>query len=206
MPLIFKEVNNSHSIACWKHTEDISFFEEKMSYRSNASHPERKKQQLSSRMAIFELDSHFPFDQVEHFNNGKPILKSSAIAFSLTHAKEIAGAIISQNGQVGIDIEKISDRVLKIEQKFLHREELALLPINKPERVRLATLLWTVKETVYKCFGISAVDFSHDICIKSIDKDLTSITIDFKPLQITGSKVFCHLIEEHWLSYMIHTK
>jgi phosphopantetheinyl transferase len=206
MPLIFKEVNNNHSIACWKHTEDISFFEEKMSYRSNASYPERKKQQLSSRMAIFELDPHFPFDQVEHANNGKPILKSSATEFSLTHTKEIAGAIISQNGQVGIDIEKISDRVQKIEQKFLHPEELALLPNHKTERVRLVTLLWTVKETVYKCFGIRAVDFSHDICINTIYEDFSSITIDFKPLQITGSKVFCHLIEEHWLTYMIHKK
>jgi phosphopantetheinyl transferase len=206
MPLIFKEVNNNHSIACWKHTEDISFFEEKMSYRSNASHPERKKQQLSSRMAIFELDSHFPFDQVDHANNGKPILKSSATAFSLTHTKEIAGAIISQNGQVGIDIEKISDRILKIEQKFLNPEELALLPSDKIERVRLVTLLWTVKETVYKCFGSRAVDFSNDICINTMDKDFSSITIDFKPLHITGSKVFCHLIEEHWMTYMIHTK
>jgi phosphopantetheinyl transferase len=206
MPLIFKQLNNNYSISCWRHTEDIAFFEKKMSYRSNASHPERKKQQLSSRMAINELDPYFPFDQVVQNDNGKPYLISSGISFSLTHSKEMAGAIISENHEVGIDIEKISDRVLKVEKKFLHPYEILMLPEEKTERIRLLTLMWSVKETVFKCFGLPAIDFSDHIRINTIGRDYTEIKIDFKPLEICGASVFCRFIEEHWLTYMVYKK
>jgi phosphopantetheinyl transferase len=206
MPLIFKEVKGNHSVACWRHTEDISFFEEKIPYRSHASHPERIRQQLSSRMSIFSLDPSFPFDSVVIPEQGKPFLESGVPDFSLTHTNFISGAILSTTHVVGIDLERISERILKVESRFLHTEERSLLHDAGNDRVSRLTLLWSVKETVFKCFGKSAVDFSSDIRIVALADDLSEASIIFQPLNNTVHRVICHRIDDHWLTYLVCQK
>lgn len=206
MPLIFKEVKEDHAIACWRHTEDISFFEEKIRYRSSASHPDKIRQQLSSRMAIFSLDPFFPFESVELPLQGKPFLKAGTPDFSLTHTHSIGGAILSQKHQVGIDLEKISERVLKVESRFLSPEELTMLQNVKDERVSILTLMWSVKETVFKCFGKPAVDFSNDIRIVSIAENFSEVSVVFRNLDNMVHRVSCHKLDDHWLTYMVTKK
>jgi phosphopantetheinyl transferase len=206
MPLIFKEVKEVHSVACWRHTEDISFFEENIHYRSVASHPEKIRQQLSSRMSIFSLDPHFPFDSVVNPPQGKPFLPSGIPDFSITHTNFISGAILSKTHAVGIDLERISERILKVESRFLHPEELSMLHVSSTDRVSMLTLMWSVKETVFKCFGKAAIDFSNDIRIVSIAEDLSTASIIFQPVNDTQHRVICHKLQDHWLTYLVCQK
>jgi phosphopantetheinyl transferase len=206
MPLILKETNDQASFACWETTEDLMFFEDQLPYRSTANNPLRKLQQMSARMALFQLDPAFPFGCVSEHQNGKPILKDGALEFSLTHTRKMAAAILSSSHIVGIDIERIDPRVLRIESKFLHPQEILRLAADEEERVLELTLLWTIKETVYKCFGRNAVDFSHDIFIKGISADQGFATIDFLPLKIENSIVSFKRVADHWLAYMAWEK
>jgi 4'-phosphopantetheinyl transferase len=206
MPLIFKELKENHALACWKHTEDTAFFEGRISYRSTSSHPDKIKQQLSSRMALFSLDPSFPFELVNHPANGKPFLPSRATEFSLTHTNCMSGAILSRKHAVGIDLERISDRVLNLKSRFLHAEELLMLEKEDMDQISLSTLFWSIKETVFKCFGKTAIDFSNDIRIVSIEKDLSMANIVFHALNDKEHHVFCHKIDDHWLTYMLWEK
>ncbi|NBT14970.1 MAG: 4'-phosphopantetheinyl transferase superfamily protein [Chitinophagia bacterium] len=202
MPLILKETSDKASFACWETTEDLLFFEDKLPYRSTAANPQRKIQQMSARMALFQLDPAFPFSSVQMETNRKPALKDRSLEFSLTHTRKMAAAILSSSHKVGIDVEKIDPRVLKIESKFLHPYEREGLPADQQERVSELTLMWTIKETVFKCFGKSAVDFSHDILIKSILHEHALAKIDFMPLDIENATVCFKRVADHWLSHM----
>jgi phosphopantetheinyl transferase len=206
MPLILKETTDQASIACWETTEDLLFFEGYLSYRSTASNPLRKIQQMSARMALFQLDAEFPFTSVQEDQNRKPILKDGSLEFSLTHTRKMAAAILSSSHIVGIDVERIDPRVLRIASKFLHPDELRGLSVDEEERVSQLTLMWAIKETVFKCFGKSAIDFSHDIRISEISFNDACSKIDFLPLGIENANVPFKRIGDHWLAYMAWKK
>lgn len=202
MPLILKETNDKASFACWETTEDLLFFEENLPYRSTVANPQKKVQQMSARMALFQLDPAFPFSSVQMETNKKPELADRSLEFSLTHSREMAAAILSSSHKVGIDVEKIDPRVLRIESKFLHPHELKGLFADEQERVSELTLMWSIKETVFKCFGKSAVDFSHDILIKKVLHEHSMAKIDFLPLGIEDATVYFKRVADHWLAHM----
>lgn len=203
MPRIYKQERDGIQLALWKITESADFFDQKISYRSPASNPEVKTQQLASRFLLHELSPDFSFDEIVLNNSGKPVFPDQKIHFSLSHTKGYAAAIISQHKPVGIDIELISDRVLKVEHKFLNEQELSLLSrFDSKQRVKYATLCWSIKETVYKCWGEGGVDFSSHIKIVDVtDADQGSAEVHFLK---NGShhQVGYMLFGDLWLTYM----
>jgi len=55
---------------------------------------------------------------------------------------------ISKN-RIGIDLEKANDKILRIKQKFLHPNEIKWTE-NKENEVELLTIIWVIKESLYK--------------------------------------------------------
>jgi 4'-phosphopantetheinyl transferase len=198
MPMVF---NNEHDGCCtglWEIAEDIPFFESFLSFRSTASNPEKIKQQLAARMILHSIDSNFPFADVEVLKGGKPVLKNNALKFSLSHCNGYAAAIVSSKAEVGIDIEPIHERVLKIEKKFLHPTELTQLDqFDYAQRVEYATLFWTLKEAMYKWWGRGSVDFSNDMVINAFDINQSG----------TAQMKFAQLPEDTFeLKYFLHNQ
>jgi len=168
MPLVHTIRDTEMFLGLWEITEDPSFFEQAMSYRSVASNPGQQLQQLASRMVLKAMQPSFPFDQIQLNPAGKPFLPEGMTQFSMSHTRGFAAGIISDKTPVGIDIEWISPRVLKIEKKFLNHHEYALLAsLSEQDRIVFASLFWSIKETVYKCWGDGGVDFSEQIKIQS---------------------------------------
>jgi 4'-phosphopantetheinyl transferase len=168
MPLVHTIRDTEISLGLWEITEDPLFFEQAMPYRSVVSNPGQQLQQLASRMVLKALQPSFPFDQIQLNTAGKPLLPNGMSFFSISHTRGFAAGIISSDAPVGIDIEFISQRVLRIEKKFLNAHEYALLaPLSEQDRVVYASLFWSIKETVYKCWGNGGVDFSEQIRIRS---------------------------------------
>lgn len=205
MPLILREDHQDFALACWETREDLAFFEQHLLYRSQATHTDRKRQQFSSRMALKQLLPEFPFDQVVREGEGKPRLLNEEYDFSLTHTQQYSAAIISGTHMVGVDMERIDARLLKVEKRFLHAEEYQLLPDDSEQRIIILTLCWSIKETVFKCFGRSAVDFAGDIRIHAINVDLTLADIEFIPFQ-SRQTVFCKKVADHWLTALAAQK
>lgn len=205
MPLILREDRQDFTLACWETLEDDAFFQQNLPYRSPATNNARKLQQLSSRMALKQLLPEFPFDQVSWGGEGKPILLNGEYDFSLTHTQHYSAAIISATHLVGVDMERIDARLLKVEKRFLHAEECPLLPDDPQQRIIILTLCWSIKETVFKCFGTSAVDFAGDIRIHAINPDLTLADIEFIPFQ-SRQTVFCKKVADHWLTALAAQK
>ena len=172
MPLVYQQEEDAFRLGLWKIEEDIPFFESAIPYRSNAVNQERAKQQLAARMALESVHRNFPFNQVRIVEGGKPVLKNNASKFSLSHCNGFSAAIVSDKNEVGIDIEPIHDRVLKVEKKFLNEHELDLLAsTGAAHRVVYSTLFWSLKEAMFKWWGRGGVDFSRDIEIVEFNAD-----------------------------------
>jgi len=203
MPLVRSIHNADISLGLWEITEEHSFFEQAIPYRAIASNPGQQLQQLASRMVLNVLQPSFPFDQIQLNPAGKPSLPEGMPQFSISHTKGFAAGIISAETPVGIDIESISPRVLKIEKKFLNPHEFALLAtFSEQDRIVFASLFWTIKETVYKCWGNGGLDFTEQIRIQSFDlQDHGTAAIQF------GQSAAVHTVHylregDLWLSYM----
>ena len=78
--------------------------------------------------------------------NGKWFVENKSINFSLTHSNNIVAIIISDEGEVAIDVELCDEKVLAVAKLF-----------NKPiddlsikDRIKYATEQWTRKECLIK--------------------------------------------------------
>ena len=83
-------------------------------------------------------------------NNGKHI--------SISHSKELVSVILSDT-KTGLDIQQISEKSLLLAPKFVSEKN--LIKLNKEK----ATLIWCIKEAIYKWHQKGGVDFIKDIII-----------------------------------------
>lgn len=126
----------------------------------------RQAHWLSYRLAIRQLlgdpiELEFYYDEF-----GKLHFKNHDYNLSVTHSGDYSAVILNSNHYVGIDIEKISDRINNVLLKFLSVEELKHVDENNP---KLLTLLWSAKETLYKLFGTGDLVFDKNILLDPIE-------------------------------------
>ena len=95
---------------------------------------------------------------------GKPHLKDGK-RISITHSNQFTGIIISDKHEVGIDIEKQRDKILRIAHKFTPIEEYRTIA-NTDALIRKLTIVWGCKESLYKIYAEPGLSFLHHINIK----------------------------------------
>ena len=112
-------------------------------------------------------------------DNGKPHLKDGKY-ISITHSYIFSGVIISEN-EVGIDIEKQRDKIQIIANKFVDYE-FNYLNKNAEDYIRKLTVIWGVKESLYKLFATPGMLFkAHFLVIPFMLEDgITVAWIDYQ--------------------------
>ena len=148
------------------HHLDFLSFREKLSY-ANISHPEKKKEWATARLAIHDaltaLQVPYPgFFKDEH---GKSQSMNGQGFVSLTHTPGFAGAIFHREQPVGIDMDLIREKILNIGFRFLDRSELDFLE-KDPSHY---TMAWSAKESIFKCQGKRGVSFRDNILLEPFD-------------------------------------
>ena len=105
--------------------------------------------------------------------NGKPSLNSN-YNISISHSYEIAAIAISDNFNIGIDVQLREDKIFNIQNKFLNKSEKS--NIGDDPTVDILTMVWVSKESIYKAIGLKGISFSENIKIdKVIENDKTGI-------------------------------
>ncbi len=95
--------------------------------------------------------------------NGKPYLANFPYKISLTHSFDYVSVMMSANREVGIDLELIKPKILRIANKFMKDEELAL--IDPAHEILQLYACWCAKEAVYKLQGNRGVSFRENMTI-----------------------------------------
>jgi hypothetical protein len=174
MPLILnKEVNNATRVGMWRIDETWVELKEQAlldtseeirfaSFKSEI----RKKQWLSYRILLKTmLSPDIPI--LEYDIYGKPCLKNSGTYISIAHSGDYSAVITSKSIPVGIDIERLKDRIFRIKDRFLSDEEDR--SISEPYRLERLYVAWGAKEALYKIHGKPEVEFRGDIFIDPFD-------------------------------------
>ena len=105
--------------------------------------------------------------------NGKPSLNSN-YNISISHSHEIAAVSISDNSKIGLDVQLNENKIFNIQDKFLNPTE--KLNIGENPSLKILTMIWTSKESIYKAVGLKGISFSDNIKIeKVIEEDKTGI-------------------------------
>lgn len=97
---------------------------------------------------------------------GKPHLKDGK-QISITHSFIYSGLIISDTIKVGIDIEKQRNKIGIIAHKFINYE----FGYLNPKMIRELTVVWCIKESLYKVFATEGMSFKQHT--KVIPFDIT---------------------------------
>ncbi len=111
--------------------------------------------------------------------NGKPYLKDGK-HISITHSFIFSGVIIS-DAEVGIDIEKQRPKITIIAHKFVDYE-FNYLAENNVDYINKLTVIWCIKESLYKLFATPGMLFrEHFLVIPFMLEDKETVAwIDYQ--------------------------
>ncbi len=127
-------------------------------------HGSEGKRQTEKKAALYAVRQTLGDNSVEisYEPSGKPCL-SIGPQISISHSYDKLAVLFSEGNQaVGVDIEMVRGKILKIKEKFLSLSELKELEQAPLEKT---TLYWAAKEAIYKAAGLEGLLFAEEILI-----------------------------------------
>ena len=182
MPIVFsKNISENCIITLWKIEENADFFlkylgikEENLATCSNATHSIKQLEWLASRTCVkytVELLEH-NYQGIEKDEHNNPYLSDIQGFVSLSHTSNYAVAIVSLEEEVGVDIERISDKLSRVAHKFLSEPE----RLHAGDDLLKMCIYWCAKESLYKWYGKKNLSFKENICIEPFGGNPTMLT------------------------------
>lgn len=177
-------VNSQTTVKIWKIEESYDDLMQPLNLR-----PESLKRVLGMKselhqrgfLSVRHLLHAFGYTDQDLFydENGKPHLKDGK-HISITHSFTFSGVIVS-DFEVGIDIEKQREKIEIIAHKFVDYE-FNYLKSTDEDYIRRLTVIWGIKESLYKLFATPGMLFrEHFLVIPFMLKDGETIAwIDYK--------------------------
>lgn len=117
----------------------------------------RRIEWLAVRRLMHQLGIASP---IAYLPSGKPYLKDDERHISISHTRGYAAVAISETKPIGLDIEQRTDKVYRVQHKFLSPEEKSLLPSEK-KNVEALLIIWTAKEAMFKLVDKEGIDFAE---------------------------------------------
>jgi len=209
MPLFYQHnINDSTRLAVWKITETEDFFLQKVSAGKEIIHPHKRLQHLAGRYLLQILHPDFPFDLIEIAESKKPLLSNGKLHFSISHCKDFAAAIVSENKSVGIDVELVSPKIELVKKRFLRESELALSSTfnEQPSTFnhQLLTLFWSGKESIFKWYGKGQLSFKNNMSLNHVffENEHGFINAQFIKEEIIELRIEFHFFESLCLAWV----
>jgi len=171
MALYKKEISKQYIWGIWKVTETLPellallpdqgalYMDELNAFKSDS----RKIEWLAVRVLLYALTKETKV--IRYHPTGKPYFSDHKLHLSISHTKGYVAVIISETNEVGIDIEKISERVHKVAHKFVRDDE--WLPEDPIQKTNALLLIWSAKEVMFKCMNEEAVDFREHMYVEA---------------------------------------
>ncbi|OIQ20251.1 4'-phosphopantetheinyl transferase superfamily protein [Lacinutrix sp. MedPE-SW] len=160
-------VNSQTTVKIWKIEESFSELMAPISLKDDSlTRVSKMKSELHQRgfLSVRHLLAAFGYTDHDLYydNNGKPHLKDGK-EISITHSFTFSGVIISDT-KIGIDIEKQREKIGKIAGKFVDYE-FDYLDKKCAEYVKKLTVIWCIKESLYKLYATPGLSFLQNTLV-----------------------------------------
>lgn len=167
MPLLLStHPFNRFTFSVWEIAEPSEFFEQEMPLSESESlelrslKDLRRLEWLASRWLLHKTTGAAQRLPLAKNAFSKPFfLDQPDLNCSLSHSHGVVGALLAPE-VCGCDIQVMVDKMALIAHKFLGNNELQQLK-NWPQELipEYYHLIWTAKESMYKAYGLKALDF-----------------------------------------------
>lgn len=182
MPL-YNQINltTTTGLYTWKITEDLTWFCEAVDlneiskFRIEGMRSEAHKKGFLAVRMLLQTIGYTDFD-LYYDENGKPHLKDGK-HISISHSACFSAIVISDQ-EVGLDMEQLKSKILKIAFRYMDVSHLEGL--SQEEQIKKATVVWGIKESVFKIKnekGISFLDHIFEDSFELNDKQTIATLI-----------------------------
>jgi 4'-phosphopantetheinyl transferase len=210
MPLLETRQLDAHTVlGIWTLTESTEELLSKLPVHVKPdttifqAHIRRQKEWLASRITVYNLLHAFTNEPLPLYCNsqGKPVFEADQFFVSISHSTELVTVILSDKYEVGIDVELISPKALRVAHKFLTEDERKYTGDQMEE----TCLYWSAKETLYKLYSRKQLIFKENLLLTPSDTHNVLSgwvkTDSFSKLY----QVMCETVHHHKLTYCIDT-
>jgi len=169
MPLEKLEYNgNVRAWGIWRIQEDeaslLSLVHEYESIPETITHPEKRLEFIAGRVLARNLLEALgkSFQGVTKDVFGKPSYKQHTVQLSLSHSYPYVAALADNQKPVGIDLEQIKEKLLKIGPRVLHASELKDAGTDEIKHC----IYWCAKEALIKIYGKKDLVFAEHLLVE----------------------------------------
>lgn len=127
------------------------------------NHPSRRREFVATRVL---RTMHFGNEPILYSKIGAPYVEGEGF-ISISHANHVVGMAYCQSFHVGLDLEPIHEKVMKVKHKFLSDEEKILTDTDSVEEM---IKVWSGKEALYKLAGRKEIVFAENLLLTKIDE------------------------------------
>ena len=167
MPLIHTEQGrHDTTIGIWEIHEELDFFRKNLELNEEDEifleniHPRRAIEWAASRYLLKSLiGTAAPFSCL-YDNHGRPYIPDDPRYISISHSYGMAAVGIS-NDPLGVDIQRETEKIIRIQTKFVGKDERARLG-NDPTS-SILHLAWSAKEAMFKLYSKGEIDFKKHL-------------------------------------------
>ncbi len=167
--IIYKK--NNPAVGIWSIDESVdellgmvNLTQDELDKINNFKLKKRKLEFLSVRVLLKNmLQKSY---KIEYLETGKPILQHPELNISISHTSGYVAVALSPNSNVGIDIEYPSDRVERVISRFISDKEKVFI---KRKQLDYYTLIWCLKETMYKIKDDKNIIFNKNLVCKPFE-------------------------------------
>ncbi|MCQ2331846.1 MAG: 4'-phosphopantetheinyl transferase superfamily protein [Paludibacteraceae bacterium] len=163
-----KTFEDGSSFALWEVTEEPDgllemldndpFVIEKISSFTSIK---RKCEFLASRCTLNSVTGEK--NTISYKETGKPFVEGKNLNISISHTGNWVTILTHPERNVGIDIERLTDKLVRVKTKFLSDTELSFID-SRNEKPQLA-IMWAAKEALYKLIDLPGLDPVNDLHI-----------------------------------------
>lgn len=107
--------------------------------------------------------------------NGAPYLQHFNGHISISHTRSCVALGIHPSQKIGIDVENKTEKICRIQKKFINTDEAEQLSPQDP--VTGITFLWSAKESLYKALQSTGVDFRAHLHVTPINPAVTAASV-----------------------------
>ncbi len=124
----------------------------------------RKMEYVTTRILRHRI---FGFEHIHYDEHGAPYIENGGF-ISISHADGIVGIALCKKFKIGLDLETIRDKALKLYPRFITENESKFL--NTKDEVTM-TKAWSAKEVLYKLAGRKELVFKRDLLLTSASNE-----------------------------------
>lgn len=127
------------------------------------NHPSRKREFVATRVL---RSLNFGRVPILYSEIGAPYIEEKGF-ISISHADCAVGLAYCRDFQVGLDLEPIREKVMRVKHKFLSEEEKLNTDTSSVEEM---IKVWSGKEALYKLAGRKEIIFADNLLLSRIDE------------------------------------